>query len=60
MLLKSLFDKVKEKIPQQDQVQVSLCDQLEILESVANLLGLYDAADFLKERTLVDRTLRKL
>lgn len=35
-------------IPQQPQVQYSLMEQLEQLRLVANKLGLYDAADYLK------------
>lgn len=36
-------------IPQQSQCQGSLEDQLLILISAANRLGLYDAADFLRK-----------
>jgi len=45
-------------IPQQPQVQYSLMEQLEQLRLVANKLGLYDAADYLKfdEKTTISKT----
>jgi hypothetical protein len=36
-------------IPQQPQTQESLSDQLLVLQAAANKLGLYDAAEFLRE-----------
>ena len=47
------MDHVKEamrSVSQQHQSQQSLNDQLQVLVGVANKLGLYDAADYLKER----------
>jgi hypothetical protein len=38
-------------VPKQHQSQQSLNDQLRALVGVANRLGLYDAADYLKEKT---------
>lgn len=37
-------------VPKQHQSQQSLNDQLRALVDVANKLGLYDAADYLKEK----------
>jgi hypothetical protein len=37
-------------VPKQHQSQQSLNDQLRALVGVANHLGLYDAADYLKEK----------
>ena len=37
-------------IPKQHQSQQSLNDQLRALVSVANRLGLYDAADYLNQK----------
>ena len=42
---------VIESIPQQKQAQYDLQHQLEDLRIAANKLGLYDAADFLLERS---------
>jgi len=39
-----------EKIPELPQRQDSLVDQLEDLIAVANRLGMYDAADWVKTR----------
>jgi len=35
-------------IPQRPQTQVSLIEQLAVLQHAANRLGLYDAADFVQ------------
>jgi len=43
-------DRYLAQIPKIDQTQASLDDQLKILHAVANRIGLYDAADFIKER----------
>lgn len=45
------MDYIKEAmkaVPKQHQSQQSLNDQLRVLIDVANRLGLYDAADYLK------------
>lgn len=39
-----------EAIPQQPQRQDSVADQLLDLAAVADRLGMYDAADFIRER----------
>jgi len=47
------MDYIKEamrQVLQQHQSQQSLNDQLRVLVDVANKLGLYDAADYLKEK----------
>ena len=46
--IKSVLEVIAE-IPQQPQVQYSLEEQLRELKFVANKLGLYDAADYLRE-----------
>jgi hypothetical protein len=43
--------KVVNAIPKQPQTQVALNDQLHVLISAANRLGLYDAADYLTNAT---------
>lgn len=45
-----MIEMVKKNIPQQRQVQYDTETQLEELIFVANRLGLYDAADYLKEK----------
>lgn len=44
-----LYLKELEKISQIDQTQSSLSEQLDILRPFANKLGLYDAADYIKQ-----------
>ena len=47
------MERIKEAmnaVPQQHQSQQSLNDQLRALVSVANKLGLYDAADYLSQK----------
>lgn len=44
-----VIDTIK-KIPQQPQVQYDLHRQIKELREAANKLGLYDAADFLKNK----------
>lgn len=39
---------IAEQIPQLQQTQIALNEQLEILIVAANKLGLYDAADFIR------------
>lgn len=41
-------------IPQQPQVQLDLRMQLEVLHAAANRLGLYDAADYVRDRIRED------
>lgn len=43
------FQALMEGIPKQGQRQDSLQDQLHDLQAVANRLGMYDAADFIRE-----------
>lgn len=43
------LDNVIKNIPQQPQVQYSLQEQLIKTYKVANKLGLYDAADYIKQ-----------
>jgi hypothetical protein len=43
------------RIPQQPQAQYSLDEQLEVLVVAANKLGLYDAADHLKDRIKIEK-----
>ena len=49
------LNKIMNGIPQQGQRQYSLEEQLRVLWSVANMLGLYDAADFLVNPRVVMR-----
>ena len=51
------FQEVVSKIPCQEQRQDALTDQLRDLIPVANRLGMYDAADFLRDR--VDQVEKK-
>lgn len=44
----SIYEKELNKITQLPQTQTSLMKQCEILRIFANKLGLYDAADFLR------------
>ena len=44
-----MYQKELNKIQQLDQTQISLTTQMLILRSFANKLGLYDAADYLKQ-----------
>lgn len=44
-----LLKRVLESIPQQTQRQDSAADQLEDLRVLANRLGLYDAADAIRD-----------
>jgi len=44
----AIYEKQLKKIAQIPQTQASLIIQLSILKDFANRLGLYDAADFLK------------
>ena len=44
------YEKIADLIPQQPQVQYSLTAQLSELRFAANRLGLYDAADFIRDR----------
>lgn len=46
--LRDILDIVEKKVPQQPQVQNALGDQLILLRVVADRLGLYDAADYLR------------
>lgn len=47
--MKTLPSDIITSIPKLPQSQVGLDDQLSDLLAVANRLGLYDAADFIKE-----------
>jgi hypothetical protein len=49
-------NEVKEQLPQR---QDSLSEQLRDLRLVANKLGMYDAADYIKETTIQDNGLRE-
>jgi hypothetical protein len=49
-------NEVKEKLPQR---QDSLAEQLRDLRLVANKLGMYDAADYIRETTIQDNGLRE-
>lgn len=44
----TIAEKAISEISQQPQAQYSLTDQLKELQIAANKLGLYDAADFIK------------
>jgi hypothetical protein len=49
MHTKEETSRILKSIPQMPQVQYDLMTQLEILRLVANRIGLYDGADYLKE-----------
>ena len=43
-------DEILQQVPRFPQTQESLTDQLRLMRLVANKLGCYDAADYLRDR----------
>lgn len=65
METKSNLGEILKDLPKQNQRQDSLSDQLRDLQAVANHLGMYDAADFIREISVnptsgLDQSINKL